>query len=112
MATETLTTQAALRTGAEVDMQSVTNVGGFRFLNDGRTLMIAAEVNTGDNEITITPVRTVDGLAVAARTVNVLSDETWVLGPWPQEVWNDSDGYANFGTEADEASGIGLVSFA
>jgi len=112
MALETLTVQAILRTGAEINMQSVTNVGGFRFLNDGKTIMIAAEVNTGNNEITVTPVMTVDSLAAATRTVDVLSGETWVLGPWPQEIYNDSDGYITFGTEADEASGIGLVSVA
>jgi len=110
MATETLTVQSSLRTGAELAMQSVTSVGGFKFLNDGRTIMIAVEVNTGDNEITVTPVRTVDGLAAAARTVDVASDETWVLGPWPQEIYNDSDGFVTFTTEADEASGIGLIS--
>jgi len=112
MAIETLTVQAILRTGAEIDMQSVTNVGGFKFINDGKTIMIATEVNGANNEITVTPVMTVDSLAAATRTVDVVASETWVLGPWPQEIYNDSDGYITFGTEADEASGIGLVSVA
>ena len=110
MTQETLTVQSVLRTGAEVNMQSVTNTDGFRFLNDGHTIMIATEVNAANNELTVTPTRLVDGLEADPRTVDVLSGETWVLGPWSQELYNDADGYIEFTTEADEASGIGLVS--
>ena len=109
MALETLTVQSAARTGAELSFQSVTNVGGFKFLNDGRVIMIAKEVNTGDNEITVTPTKTIEGLAIATRTVDVASGETWVLGPWDPDTYNDSDGYITFTTEADEAAGIALV---
>lgn len=109
MALETLTVQEALRTGAELSYQSVTNAGGFKFLNDGRVIMIAKEVNAANNEITVTPTKTIDSLAIATRTVDVVASETWVLGPWDPDTYNDSDGYITFGSEADEASGIALV---
>lgn len=104
MAVDTITVQTALRTGAEVNLQSVTTLDGFRFKNDGRTVLLFTEVNAANCEITVTPVNTVDGLAVAARTVDVTASEQWVLGPWPPEIYNDSDGYLNLTVEADEAT--------
>lgn len=109
MATETLTVQEAARTGAELNFQSVTTADDFKFLNDGRVFMVAKEVNAANNEITVTPTKEVDALAIATRTVDVAASETWVLGPWNPDIYNDSDGYITFGTEADEASGIALV---
>ena len=110
MAVETLTVQSVARTGAQLSMQSVTTADGFRFKNDGNTIMVCVEVNAGNNEITVTPVKTVDGLAVATRTVDVTASQTWILGPWPPEQYNDSDGYLDVGSEADEASGVAVVS--
>jgi hypothetical protein len=110
MAVETLTVQTALRTGAQVNLQSVTTANGFRFKNDGHTVLIFTEQNTANCEITITPVNTVDGLTVATRTVDVVSIQQWVLGPWPPEIYNDADGYLNVGIEADEATAIVPIS--
>ena len=109
MALETLTVQTAARTGEELAFQSVTIAGDFKFLNDGRVIMIATEVNAANNEIGVTPIRTIDSLAIATRTVDVVSGETWVVGPWDPDTYNDSDGYITFTTEADEAAGIALV---
>jgi len=110
MALETLTVQNVARTGAEVTFNSVTNVGGFRFLNNGKTIMVVVEKNTADCEVGITPVSTVDGLAATARVVDVKSGDTYVLGPWPPELYNDTNGYANFTIEADEAAAVAVLS--
>lgn len=110
MALETLTVQTLARTGAQLSMQSVTTAGGFRFKNDGHTLLYVAEKNAANCEVTVTPTKTVDGLAVATRTVDVVASQTWVLGPWPPEQYNDADGYLNVGIEADQASGAAVVS--
>ena len=110
MAVETLTIQTALRTGAEVALESVTTLNGFRFKNDGHTVLIFTEKNAANCEITVTPVNTVDGLAVATRTVDVTASEQWVIGPWPPEIYNDSDGYLNCTIEADEATAIVAIS--
>jgi len=110
MALETLTVQHVLRTGAEVTYNSVTNVGGFRFLNDGKTIMVVVEKNTADCEVGITPVAKIDSLAAVARAVDVKSGKTYVMGPWPPEIYNDTDGYANFTIEADEAAAVAVLS--
>jgi len=110
MAVETLTVQSTLRTGAVVNLQSITQDGGFRFKNDGHTVLLFTEVNAANCEITVTPVKTVDGLAVATRTVDVTASEQWILGPWAPEIYNDSDGYLNLTVEADEATSAVPVS--
>lgn len=110
MAQETLTVQHVLRTGAEVSYQSVTTADGFRFLNDGKTIMVVVEKNTADCEVSIIPVAKVDGLAAAAKTVDVKSAKAYVFGPWPPEIYNDTNGYANFTIEANEASAVAVLS--
>jgi hypothetical protein len=110
MAVETLTVQSVAATGAQLNLQSVTTADGFRFKNDGHTLLVVQEQNTANCEVTVTPTVTVDGLAVATRTVDVLSGQMWVLGPWAPEQYNDSDGYLDVGIEADQASAVCPVS--
>ncbi len=110
MALETLAVERGVRTGAQLTRNSVTTVGGFRFLNDGHTLMIFTEKNAANCEVGITSTITVDGKAVDARVVDVTASQEWVLGPWPPLQYNDADGYATFTVEADQASAVGLVS--
>jgi len=110
MAQETLTVQSVVRTGAELNLQSVTTADGFKFKNDGHTLLVVAEKNAANCEVTVTPTQTVDGLTPASRTVDVVASETWVLGPWPPEQYNDADGYLEVTIEADQASGVCPVS--
>ena len=91
----------------------MTTLSGFRFLNDGRTVLYHDEVPAGGNtEVRIRPYVTVDGLAVALRTVDVVDSENWIIGPWPQEIYNDSDGYANFEIETDQATALAPISLA
>jgi len=111
MALETLTVQSVSRAGAEMSLQSVTTVGGFRFLNDGKTIMYVEEKNTANCEVGIIPTQKVDSQSAAVKTVDVTSDKNFVLGPWAQDQYNDASGYANFTIEADQASAVGLVSF-
>lgn len=106
MAVETLTVQNGLVTGAQLNLQSVTAVDGFRFKNDGHTVLVVQEQNAANCEVTVTPTVTVDGLAVATRTVDVVLSQQWALGPWAPEQYNDADGYLNVGIEADQASAV------
>lgn len=110
MAVETLTVQSVARTGAELNLQSVTTLDGFRFKNDGHTLLAVQEQNAANCEVTVTPTIKVDGLAVATRTVDVAASEMWVLGPWSPEQFNDADGYLDVGVEADQAAAVCPVS--
>lgn len=110
MAQETLTVQNVSRTGAQLNLQSVTTADGFKFKNDGHTLLVVSEQNAANCEVTVTPTKTVDGLTPASRTVDVTASQTWVLGPWPPEQYNDADGYLEVTIEADQASGVCPVS--
>jgi hypothetical protein len=109
MAQETLTVQDAARTGAELNEQSVTAADGFKFQNDGRTVMIITEQNSAACDVTVTPTLTVDGLTPSSRVVEVGAGKTYVLGPWPPEQYNDSDGYLEVTIEADQADAVALV---
>ena len=108
MALETLTVQTAGRAGAELAYQAVTNVGGFKFINDGKTMMFVKN-DAGDLVITAAIQPTVDSEAVDVKTVTVTASETWVSGVWPTEWYNDTSDYVICTVDADLADGIALV---
>ncbi len=109
MALETLTVQTANRTGAEMALQSITTAGGFRFLNDGKT-MLYVENNAGALNLGFTIQPEMDGEAVTVKTITVTASENWVMGPFPVQFYNDADGYCDVSTDTDIASSTGLVS--
>lgn len=77
--------EAALETAA---------AGGDQFLNDGkRTFVVVKNVNASTRTVTFEVQKTVDGEAVADKTVDVAQNEEQVVGPFPADVYNDSDGY-------------------
>jgi len=108
MALETLTVQTANRTGAELAYQAVTNVGGFRFTNDGDTVIVIKN-DAGDLVVTFAIQPTVDSEAVDVKTVTVTASETWVSGVWPIQWYNDTSDYVICTVDADLADGIALV---
>jgi len=110
MAAETLTIQNVARTGAQLSLESVTTADGFRFLNDGQTILYIEEQNAGAVTLTFTPTLKVDGLTPAGRAVVVTASQNWFMGPWPQQQYNDSDGYLNVAITADEASAVAAIS--
>jgi hypothetical protein len=57
-------------------------VNGNSVVNDGRTLVIAANAGATPRTVTITPTATVDGLTAAARTVALPATTTKLLGPY------------------------------
>ena len=109
MALETLTRQAATRTGAEANLQAVTAAGGFEFPNDGHTLLYV--VNDAVALVLVFTIpKTLDGQAVT-RTATVADAESWFIGPFPVELYNDADGMVLCTPDADLAAGIAVVSF-
>ena len=109
MALETLTVQAANRTGAIVNTQAVTTAGGFRFLNDGKTILHVIN-DVGALVLNFTIQSTVDSEAVATKTITVTASETWVCGPFPSQWYNDGSGYCIVAVDADLAAGIAPIS--
>lgn len=108
MAQETLDVQRASRLGEEIDIQNVTTADGFRFKNDGRTLLVVVN-DAGALVIGVTPTQEVDSLAVASRSVTVAASETWVIGPWPKQIYNDTDGYLDMTIDATLATVYGVA---
>lgn len=108
MATEALTRQSADRSGAEMALQSVTSADGFTFPNDGHTLLYV-ENDAEDLALVFTIQKTLDGQS-ATRTTTVTASENWVIGPFPTELYNDSDDLVTCTPDADLASGTGVVS--
>jgi hypothetical protein len=110
MATEALTAQTASRSGAELNMQSVTSADGFTFPNDGRTVLIVTN-DAGALELSFTIQKTVDGQTPAAKTATIDASETWVVGPFPVNVYNDADDLVTVTPDADLATGVAVVSY-
>lgn len=100
MALETLTVQTVDRTGLEQTYETITTAGGFRFLNDGKTLL-AISNDAGNCEIGFTIPVTVDGEAVATKIIDVTASEIWVMGPFPTRWYNDANGYCVCTVETD-----------
>lgn len=109
MALETLTVQSLNRTGALVNLQSITTAGGFQFPNDGKTLLYM-ENDAGNMVLTFAIQPTVDGEAVTVKTITVTASENWVMGPFPQEWYNDASGNCVVTADADLANATALVS--
>lgn len=86
----TYTVQQVARTGVEPTYNAVASSD--EFANNGRTVLL---VNNGSgasiNVTVVTPI-TVDGLALSDRIVAVPAGEERVIGPFPRNTYNDSDG--------------------
>ena len=109
MATEALTAQTATRAGAQANLQSVTSAGGFTFPNDGHTLLYV-ENDAGALALVFTIQQTLDGQS-ATRTATITASQNWFVGPFPVDVYNDSDDLVTCTPDADLASGTAVISF-
>ena len=109
MALETLDVQSLNRDGTLVDLQSITTAGGFRFLNDGKTLLYM-ENDAGNMVLTFAIQEMVDGEAVTVKTITVTASENWVMGPFPQEWYNDANGMIIVTCDADLATATAPIS--
>ena len=108
MALESLTVQAANRTGAEVALQAVTTVGGFQFPNDGKTILYVVN-DAGALVLNFTVQPVVDGEAVDTKDVSVTASETWIIGPFPTQWYNNASGTCVVAVDADLAAGVTLI---
>lgn len=109
MATEALTRTTATRTGLELALQAVTSADGFTFPNDGHTFLYVVN-DAGALAMVFTIQKTLDGQS-ATRTSTVTASENWILGPWPTELYNDSDGLVTCTPDADLAAGVACFSW-
>lgn len=64
--------------------------GGDSFVNTGTELVVFKNASVGSITVTLVTPATVDGLAVADRTVAVGAGETRLVGPFPPGIYNDT----------------------
>lgn len=59
--------------------------------NNGNVRLIVTNA-AGANNVTVTTPGTVDGNAIADPVIALTASKTYVLGPWPANVYNNSAG--------------------
>ena len=91
----TLTVQSVVRGGLEATT-SAAAAGGDEYVNTGKQW--AEFTNASGSSITVTIVlqQTIDGLAVANRTVIVEAGESRKIGPFPTAQYNDANSKVQF----------------
>ena len=95
MANVELSIQDAARSGTVVVYNTSTTVppltasDRFQIPNNGNVQILVKNGATA-SIITVETPSTVDGLAVADRTVTVAADTDVIIGPYPPSVYNDS----------------------
>ena len=89
----TLAAQAAKREANDLTL-TAGGAGGDEFVNTGKELLLVLHTNSGGSTVTLTigAEKTVDGLTVPDKTIDIAAGKTALLGPWPTDVYNDGDG--------------------
>jgi len=67
--------------------------GGDEWVNDGSELLLIEHTNAGGADATLTIVtqKTVDGEAVADKTVAIVKGKRYIIGPFPTGYYNDAN---------------------
>lgn len=95
----TLAAQTISRTGI-VPTRNAAAGGGDKFLNTGTEFVAIVNGDVGSRTITIPIPATVDGKAVASRTVTIAPGVEKIIGPFPPGYYNDASGYVNLTYDA------------
>ena len=107
MALETLTAVTASRDPPLFTYNNVTIAGGVKFPNDGHTFLVVNN-DAGDVILTFTIQKTLDSQS-ATRAETITASKVMFLGPWPVELYNDSDGYVTVTPNQDMATDYGIA---
>lgn len=91
MARSSLTLQDVERSGLEPSYASA-NADGNSFANNSRVVLHAKNGSGSPITVTVKTPGTVDGLAVADRTVAIPAGEERIMGVFPPADYNQSDG--------------------
>lgn len=91
MARTELTIQTISRAGLEATTTAAI-ADGHKFKNDGRLTLLHVINGATDVIVTIQTAATVDGKAVADDTVTCTASEERFIGPFPAEIYNQTDG--------------------
>ena len=100
-----LTVQSVTRSGTVPTYGAVDAVNGDEFTNDGRTFIHVKNGAGAPITVTISTPGTVDGLAVAERTVSVTNASEKMIGPFPPGTYNQATGEVHL----DYSSGTSIT---
>jgi hypothetical protein len=113
MARGVLTVQTIPAYGGKISNVAMTAASAdhHEFVNDGKTFILALNTNGATRDVTISAVASVRNCNHATSTVATVPITTGVslLGPFPQEVFNQSDGLVHLDTSAQ--AGLTLAAF-
>lgn len=96
------------RDGLDVSFTSA-NSGGDKFKNTGRQFVVVDETNGSSRDLTFKTQNTVDGQDVNDRTVTVGANATALIGPFPTDIYNNSDDYLEITYSAVTGLNIAIV---
>ncbi len=103
MARTSLTAQSIARAGIIHTFAAVDQPNGNQFLNvDERAFLYVKNGGGGAVNVTVPTPVTVDGLAVADLVVNIGAGVNKLIGPFPRQYYNQTDGmvYIDYDTGA------------
>ena len=98
----------AARAANEVEFAAAAEAGD-EFANSGNELLLVKNGSVAEVTLTITTAVTVDGEAVADKTIAIPAGETHLLGPWPAKWYNDGDGHVNITYSAHEDVDVAVI---
>lgn len=89
----TLAAQTVVRAGLAPSYSSCA-AGGDEFVNTGKEFIHLKNGHTSAQTVTIETTKTIDGLAVADRDVEVPASGERMIGPFPTATYNDGENKA------------------
>lgn len=101
MARTALTVQTISRSGIAPSYASGDAANGHQFSNNGKTFLHVKNGGGSSITVTIQTPGSVDGLAVADRTVTVANGAEKMIGPFPTTTYNQSGGLVYVDLSAD-----------
>ncbi len=106
-----LTAEEVTRAKLEATYQAMATADNYKIKNNGNTILHFEKTGAGIATITVTTPNLVDGLAIADLTFTVPATTGDVFaGPFPPEVYNDSDGEINVVTSEETAITMAVLS--
>jgi len=99
----TLTLQQIVQAGLEPTYQAADSGGELIPNSDGRSLLHIKNSGAATRTVTFTSTKVVNGLALADQAVSVPAGEDRIVGPFPQDVFNNGSSQVavSYDNEAD-----------
>lgn len=104
----TLTARTVVRAGVDPALVACSG-GGDEFVNTGAEFILVTNGHTSDWVVTIATPATVDGLAVADRTVTIPDGESRLIGPFPKATYNSGTNKVNLTYDGVTAMTIAVL---